>query len=718
MIDLGHTDNTAIRDEDTVRNQTVPGVAAPTDLIQAAGPPDQPEQPEHRQDVSVPEAVLTPQAPDIPDIPDIPEAPETTETPEALEAPEPPNTPAAPNPPAAPNTPAAPAAPAAPVAPAQSHVRVDARLLEAALLNLRKRIAAIPLVFEIAGSAEVKAERTKLLSQIDDYLLPRVRRSAAPILVALVGSTGAGKSTLVNSIVGTHVSATGVRRPTTNSPVLACHPDDIDWFAENNFLPTLPRVRQEGLARPGRDGLLVLAASEGMPRGIALLDTPDIDSVVQAHHEFAYQFLDASDLWLFMTSASRYADGPVWEILQHARDRKAALGVVLSRIPQAYRTELVTHFSAMLDANGIAAENRFVILETPLIDGMLPPDAYQPVRDWLADTAVRTDRRVAVLSQTMSGVLDTFKSRVPAMAAHVEAQVVLRGELRRAAEAAYERAFTEANAGMRNGTLLTGEVTARWQDCMVGGDLRPRRGGKAQKRGKRARKGPSRPAALNASLRSAIESFIVSIADRAAEHVDNSWRANPAGAVLLADAVAERARGEYAKQIFESVFGPGGPQKTSGASPDTAQATAFSRSSPDLSLRAARAVGAWEDHLTRMEDLRPAAKRVAFDDEALSLVVLAAMLGEDAPGADTPDTQEAEGTSIYTEPRRLLASVFGTAVLASIIAKARADLLHRVRLLLDEESVRFVELLESAGPCDDVAAIRLYQAEYSLEAVR
>jgi hypothetical protein len=602
-------------------------------------------------------------------------------------------------------------------------VRVDARLLEAALLNLRKRIAAIPLVFEIAGAADVKAERTKLLSQIDDYLLPRVRRSAAPILVALVGSTGAGKSTLVNSIVGAHVSATGVRRPTTNSPVLACHPDDIEWFAENNFLPTLPRVRQEGLARPGRDGLLVLAASEGMPPGIALLDTPDIDSVVKAHHEFAYQFLDASDLWLFMTSASRYADGPVWEILQHARDRKASLGVVLSRIPQAYRTELSDHFNAMLNANGIAAENRFVILETPLIDGMLPTDAYQPVRDWLSDTATRSDRRVAVLSQTMSGVLDTFKSRVPAMAAHVEAQVVLRAELRRTAEACYERAFAEANAGLKNGTLLTGEVLARWQDCVVGGDLRPRRGGKpakTAKKGKRARRGPSHNAALNTALRSAIESLIVSIADRAAEHVDGTWRGNPAGTVLLADAAADRARGEYAKQVFESAFGTGGTGTAEPGAESASQAAALSRSSADLPLRAARAVGAWQDHLARMveaEDPQPGARRISFDDESLGLVVLVAMLGEDAPGAGMPATED-EGTSIYTEPRRLLASVYGPGILPGILAKARADLSHRVRLLLDEEMVRFVEVIESAGPCDDVAAIRLYQAEYSLEAVR
>ena len=225
----------------------------------------------------------------------------------------------------------------------------------------------------------------------------------------------------------------------------------------------------------------------------------------------------------------------------------------------------------------------------------------------------------------------------------------------------------------------------------------------------------------------------MSVADRAAEAVDGSWRADPAGAVLLADAAAERARDVRAKQVFESVFGPAGQSGSELAdvdikdadvikAADAAQASAFSRSSPDLALRAARAVGAWQDHLARLmqaEDMRSAVRRISFDGEALSLVVLVAMLGENAPAAPVPvSTAEAEDGSIYTGPRRMLTSVFGEPLLAELLAKARADLSDRVRLLLDEELVRFVEVIDAAGTCDDVAAIRLYQAEFSLEAVR
>jgi energy-coupling factor transporter ATP-binding protein EcfA2 len=606
---------------------------------------------------------------------------------------------------------------------------VDARLLEATLLNLHKRIAAVPLVFDIPGAEEVATERAKLLSQIDDYLLPRVRESAAPLLVALVGSTGAGKSTLVNSIVGNQVSLTGVRRPTTNSPVLACHPDDIHWFAENMFLPTLPRVRQEGLARPGRDGLLVLAASEGMTKGIALLDTPDIDSVVRAHYDFAYQFLDASDLWLFMTSASRYADAPVWELLQHARERGAALGVVLSRVPPSHRAELVAHFHAMLDANGIQAEHRFVIPETGIVDGVLPDDIFQPIRDWLNETAKRTDRRVAVLSQTMSGMLDTFKTRVPRLAAHVDAQVVLRTRLRREAETAYMTALAAFDEGTQDGRLLVGEVLARWQDYAASGDLnaalRGKRGMAGMRRGgKRARTDATttRYAALEGALRTALQALVVSVADRAAEQVARVWRDNPGGASLLSAAEESRNRDERAKREFESAFGSAAANQQASSA---VKQGAFDRSSPDLSLRVSRAVSAWQDQLMRLmqsDITRRQGDGAVHDIAPVSVVTLVAMLGApSSAGAFVPASRDAaqeDKDGIGAVPREVLASIIGGSESEALLARARQDLRERIGLLLEEEVLRFGAILDGAGEVDAVAAVRLYQAEYSLEAAR
>ncbi|HTS96409.1 MAG TPA: GTPase [Streptosporangiaceae bacterium] len=602
----------------------------------------------------------------------------------------------------------------------EPHVRVDGRRLESALLALRHAIVEVPLSLEAPGVDEARAERRKLLSQIDDYLLPRLRQSGAPILVALVGSTGAGKSTLMNSLVGAQVSNTGTRRPTTNSPVLACHPGDARWFAENVFLPTLPRVRQQGLAMPGRDGLLVLAENAGMPEGVALLDTPDIDSVVQAHREFAHQFLDASDLWLFMTSASRYADAAVWELLQQARERDAALAIVLSRVAPAAARQLSAHFNAMLEANGLAGVQRFMIAETVLDEGMLPPEIYGQVRRWLDETSELQERRIAVLTQTMSGVLDTFRSRVPALAAQVDNQLALRAELLAQADGCYAAGLAEFDEATRNGSLLRGEILARWQDFTGTGDLlrmlQVRRSGRPAGR-PRKRRIPARAEALKGAVREGLETLVAALADRAAEDTVARWQQHDTGAALLGE-VAAAARPPDAPP-FDLVAGldflPAGPAARAGADAPAGVA-ALARSSADLPARAARAISAWQDHvmdLVRAENVtkRSVARVVSFDEESLALVLTIGMLGYGAGAVAVT-----EGTSAV--PQRLLTSLFGAGLLRDLGARARLDLHDRVSLLFREEMQRFADIVSAAGAPDGNIAAELVQAAEALEAAR
>jgi hypothetical protein len=605
---------------------------------------------------------------------------------------------------------------------------VDGRRLESALLALRHAIVEVPLSLEAPGVEAARAERRKLLSQIDDYLLPRVRQSGAPVLVALVGSTGAGKSTLMNSLVGAQVSNTGTRRPTTNSPVLACHPSDARWFAENVFLPTLPRVRQQGLAMPGRDGLLVLAENEGMPAGIALLDTPDIDSVVQAHREFAHQFLDASDLWLFMTSAARYADAAVWELLQQARDRDASLAIVLSRVAPASARQLSAHFGAMLEANGLAAAQRFMIAETVLADGMLPPEIYGPVRNWLDDTSARQERRVAVLTQTMSGVLDTFRVRVPDLAAQVDNQLASRSELRSQVSGSFDAGLAEFDEATRNGSLLRGEILARWQDFTGTGDLlrmlEVRRGGRPAGRS-RKRRVPARAEALKAAVRDGLETLAAALADRAAEDTVARWQQHEAGAALIRDVAAADAASQAGLAPFEVLAGlddfipsgqAGEAQPEPEPEPGPTGAAALARSSPDLSTRLAKAISAWQDHvmdLVRAENVtkRSVARVVSFDEESLALVLTIGMLGYGAGGVAVT-----EGTSAV--PQRLLTTLFGAGLLRDLGARARLDLHDRIGLLFGEEVRRFTQIINAAGAPDENAAPALLQAAEALEAAR
>ena len=94
-----------------------------------------------------------------------------------------------------------------------------------ALTEMHTVISGARFPLAVPSGPEAEAAAGRLTKQLDDYLLPRLGRLDAPLLVVVGGSTGAGKSTLVNSILRAPVSTAGVLRPTTRAPVLFPKPE-------------------------------------------------------------------------------------------------------------------------------------------------------------------------------------------------------------------------------------------------------------------------------------------------------------------------------------------------------------------------------------------------------------------------------------------------------------------------------------------------------------
>src|SRR5690606_22327658 len=111
-------------------------------------------------------------------------------------------------------------------------------------------------------------------------------------------------------------------------------------------------------------------------------------------------------------------------------------------------------------------------------------------------------------------------------ARQLEAQVAFRAELRTDVDAAYMAALAEIDEATRNGSLLRGEVLARWQDFAGSGGIKHvlhlRRPGRFATRTRQ--EAPMRLNALKQALGSGLESIIIAAAQRAAEDVVTRWR--------------------------------------------------------------------------------------------------------------------------------------------------------------------------------------------------
>ncbi len=562
----------------------------------------------------------------------------------------------------------------------------DSTKMVTALVRLRQALQEVTLPLDLPGIDAHRKVQQELVAQLEDYVIPRMMTIDAPLLAVVGGSTGAGKSTLVNSLVGHRVTTPGLLRPTTRSPVLVHHPDDAQWFGQDRLLPDLERVAHS----TNDPGALQLVAAESIPPGLAILDAPDVDSVEEQNRVLAAQLLAAADLWIFVTSAARYADQVPWDFLKQAAERSTAVAVVLDRTPKEAVQTVATHLARMLASRGLKDSPLFIVHEgTVDEDGLLPKAGVAEVRGWLDMLADDATARHAVVQQTLEGAVRALTHRAhPVIAAALE-QGEAASVLRRDAVRAYEDAAHAVTVATADGTLLRGEVLARWQEFVGTGELlkslETKVGWLREKLVNTVKGKPAQAERAQVAVESGLEMLILEHAEAAAERAESAWMQLEAGRGLL----------------------KGAPED-------------LGRASRDLRRKAERAVRDWQGDVLDMvktegADKRTTARFLATGVNGLGVALMVVVFASTGGALAGAEVGIAGGSALLGQ--KLLEAVFGDQAVRRLAERARAALDERVRSLFEDEMARYTGIIDGLD-IDTDAPLRLRDAARRVDDVR
>ncbi len=374
----------------------------------------------------------------------------------------------------------------------------------------------------------------RLQRHVDDYLLPRALNAAAPLVVVILGSTGSGKSSLFNALAGRAASPSGVLRPTTRRPTALVHPSD----AGADLLPGMS----------SRDAVDVVPDPGGR-RGLVVVDAPDFDSVELANRALAVELLEAADLVIFVTTATRYADQVPWTILERARQRGVPLLAILNRLPAdgGDSDAVVADYRALLERGSLAASGAFGQLEVVAVDeGDLDADtdalgtvAVAPIREALDRLTVDDAARRALARRSLAAALEGLPAAVDEVAREVDEEDAAARALLAAADRAYAERRAALDDELRRGTFLRAEVLRQWQDFVGAGQvariLSKGVGRVTATIRSLFRPGPAAPAVeVREAAFSDLVALAVQHADAAARRTSTGWVEDPFGAKALA----------------------------------------------------------------------------------------------------------------------------------------------------------------------------------------
>lgn len=552
------------------------------------------------------------------------------------------------------------------------------------------------------GTATARTLLAAMARQLDDYILPRSASVDNPLTIVVGGSTGAGKSTLVNTLLGEPLTQSGAIRPTTRHPVLLHRAEDEAALSPERFLPTLPRTRTSGMnagsqALPGLDPKIARAlipiTTSALPQGIALIDAPDIDSVSEENRTLAKELLSAADLWLFVTTANRYADAVPWELLHEAAARSIAIAVVLNRVPEGDEEAIENDLRRMLDEAGIHAVLIHTVTEQPRDEsGMLAPVSLAPLTLWIRELGADAPARAAIARQTLAGAVETLAGNLQVLAAEQARQQAAHQSLATIVAEEYEDALTTIDGALSDGSLLRGEVLSRWHDFVGTGDffrsLDSTIGRLRDRVGSALRGQPAAAQKVEDALESGIHAVVLDAAARASENTRTGWRASRAGRSLLARLDA--------------------PQATSAVPEQNAEAKGEVQSAEDIfSAAVAEQIRLWQGSVLEMireegADKRKRARFLSLGVNATAVMLMVAAFSLTG-GITGIEAGIAGGSGVVGT--KLLESIFGEDAVRRMATRARTDLLERMSGLLTEHAQPFTAVLEETDPQADAEDI-------------